>query len=93
MRGRGKHFLEIGLGGTAVYNTYPLSDILVKDLTVVGVARVGYRHQKPGGGLLYKVGLTPMSGLVYNLRSRNWGKMSAFAYPLVGMAVGYTLKQ
>jgi hypothetical protein len=94
LRGRNKHFLEIGLGFTATYDTYPVSDVQIKDLAVMGVARVGYRHQKPEGGLFYKVGFTPMAGLVYDLRYRNRATNlnSAFAYPLVGLAVGYTLK-
>jgi hypothetical protein len=95
LRGRNKHFLEIGLGVTATYDTYPLSDMRIRDLAMMGVARVGYRHQKPEGGLFYKVGFTPMAGLVYDLRYRNRGTNlnSAFAYPLVGLAVGYTIRK
>jgi hypothetical protein len=95
LRGRGKHFLEIGLGGTVTYDTYPLSDTRIRDLAVMGVFRVGYRHQKPEGGLFYKVGFTPMARRVYDLesRSRRGPSGEPFAYPLVGLAAGYTLKK
>ncbi len=95
LRGRGKHFLEIGLGGTVTYDTYPLSDTRVRDLAVMGVFRVGYRHQKPEGGLFYKVGFTPLAGMVYGLESGSGRGPSGepFAYPLVGLAAGYTLKK
>ena len=94
LRGRGKHFLEIGVGGTVTYDTYPLSDTHIRDLAVMGVFRVGYRHQKPEGGLFYKVGFTPLAGRVYNLESRGRRGPSSepFAYPVIGLAAGYTLK-
>jgi hypothetical protein len=94
LRGRDRHFLEMGLGVTATYDTYPLSDTRIRELAVMGVARIGYRYQKPEGGFFFKTGFTPMAGLVYDLRYRIRGTNvnSAFAYPLVGLAVGHTLK-
>ncbi len=92
LRGRGKHFLEIGLGVTTTYDTYPLSETRIRELAVVGVPRIGYRYQKPEGGLFFKTGFTPMAGLLYNLRDRRWATQSAFVYPLVGLAIGHTLK-
>jgi hypothetical protein len=93
LRGRNKHFLEIGLGVTTTYDTYPLSDTRIRELAVVGMARIGYRYQKPEGGLFFKTGFTPMAGLLYNLRDRRWAMGSAFAYPLAGLAVGHTFKK
>jgi hypothetical protein len=94
LRGSGKHFVEVGLGGTVTYDTYPLSETRVRDLAVMGVFRVGYRHQKPEGGFFYKVGFTPLAGWVYDLESRSRrGPLSEpFVYPVVGLAAGYTLK-
>ncbi len=92
LRGRGKHFLEVGLGLTGLYDTYPLSETRIRELAVMGTARIGYRYQKPEGGLFFKTGFTPLAGVLYNLRDRRWATQSAFAYPLVGLAVGYTLK-
>jgi hypothetical protein len=95
LRGRGKHFLEIGLGGTAVYDTYQFAEYRIRDLAVMGVLRVGYRHQKTEGGFFYKAGFTPLAGKVHDLRSRgrNGWSNDVFAYPLIGLGVGYTLKK
>ncbi len=93
LRGRNKHYLEVGLGFTATYDTYRLGESRVKDLALMGVARVGYRHQKREGGLFYKVGFTPVHGVVYNMRNRQNSIGSNFTYPLFGLAIGYTLKK
>jgi len=94
LRGRGRHFLELGLGGTVVYDTYALSDSRINDLAVMAVARIGYRHQKPEGGFFYKVGFTPLLGALYNAEYPERGPLllAPFAYPLVGLGFGYTLK-
>ncbi len=95
LRGRGRHFLELGLGGTVIYDTYALSNSRVNDLAVMAVARIGYRHQKPEGGFFYKVGFTPLLGALYNEYYPERGPLllAPFAYPLVGLGFGYTLKR
>ncbi len=95
LRGRGRHFLELGLGGTVLYDTYALgSNSRINDLAVMAVARIGYRHQKPEGGFFYKVGFTPLLGALYNAYYPERGPLllAPFAYPLVGLGLGYTLK-
>jgi hypothetical protein len=93
LRGRNNHHLEIGLGFTSVYDTYPLSRYQVKDLLLMGVAWIGYRHQKREGGMFYKVGFTPLLGTLYDLRTEEKRENEFFSYPLVGLAIGYTLKR
>lgn len=94
LRGRGKHFLELGLGATVVYDTYRVSSYRIRDLAMMAVARIGYRYQKPEGGFFYKVGFTPMLGTLYNEEYPERGPLlvEPFAYPLVGLGFGYTLK-
>jgi len=93
LRGRNKHYLEVGLGFTTTYGTYRLGESRIKDLALMGVARVGYRHQKREGGLFYKVGFTPVYGVVYNSRSEYKSVGDKFMSPLFGLAIGYTLKK
>jgi hypothetical protein len=100
LRGNRNHHLEIGLGFTPIYDTYPLStsrgeDYQWRDLVVLGVARIGYRYQKREGGFFFKTGFTPLLGTVHNLREEwRWrGKKELFGYPLAGLAFGYTLKR
>jgi hypothetical protein len=98
LRGRNNHHLELGLGFTPMYDTYPIMGLdgqkdVVQDLALMGVARIGYRHQKREGGLFYKIGFTPLLGTVYDLSNRLSRPTELFAYPLVGLSLGYTLKK
>lgn len=93
LRGKNSHHWEVGVGFTPFYDTYLLSDSHIKNLVLMGVARVGYRHQKREGGLFYKVGLTPVQGMIYDMRYRRKRPNEVFSYPLVGLAIGYTLKK
>lgn len=64
--GRSKHHLEIGLGYTQSY-----AAVAKPSTTSIGFGfdnydygsamffRIGYRYQKPEGGLLFRIGLTP----------------------------------
>jgi hypothetical protein len=81
-----------------MYDTYPIMGLdgqkdVVQDLALMGVARIGYRHQKREGGLFYKIGFTPLLGTVYDLSNRLSRPTELFAYPLVGLSLGYTLKK
>jgi hypothetical protein len=93
LKGRNNHHLEVGLGFTSVYDTYPLAETQLRELAVMGVGRIGYRYQKREGGLFFKTGFTPLLGTVYNLGARERRGSEPFAYPLVGLAFGYTLKR
>ena len=66
----------------------------INDLAVMAVARIGYRYQKPEGGFFYKMGFTPLLGALYNADYPERGPLllAPFAYPLVGLGFGYTLK-
>jgi hypothetical protein len=100
LKGTKNNFLEIGLGVTGTYDQYysfdprvPIRDSKVQDLAMMAVVRIGYRHQKREGGLFYKVGFTPLAGVVFDLRQNtNKHTPENFAYPWVGAAIGWTLK-
>jgi hypothetical protein len=98
LRGRNNHHLELGLGFTPMYDTYPLRSLdgqadAAQDLALMGVGRIGYRNQKREGGLFYKIGFTPLLGSVYGLNERTSRSTELFAYPLVGLSLGYTIKK
>jgi hypothetical protein len=100
LKGRQNNFLEIGLGVTGIYDQYysfdprvPIRDSKVQDLALMAVVRIGYRHQKREGGLFYKVGFTPLAGVVLDLRQNaDQTNLENFAYPWMGAAIGWTLK-
>lgn len=100
LRGKQNNFFEVGLGFTAYYDRYsynnpsiPIRDNEVKDLIPMAVLRIGYRHQKPDGGLFYKVGLTPLAGIVLDVRQgADNSSPERFAEPWGGAAIGWTLK-
>jgi len=96
--GKGNHHFELGLGFTPIYDTYPRYDYdgrqyAGQEVVLIGVARIGYRHQKREGGLFYRAGFTPLHGTIYNLLYREVSRNSSFTYPMVGFAIGYTLKR
>jgi hypothetical protein len=100
LKGTKNNFFEIGLGVTGTYDQYysfdpkvPIRDSKVQDLAMMAVVRVGYRHQKREGGLFYKLGFTPLAGVVFDLRKNtNIHTPENFAYPWIGAAIGWTLK-
>jgi hypothetical protein len=93
LKGRGNHHLELGVGFTPIYDTYSLNEDVKQELIMIGVARIGYRHQKREGGLFYRAGFTPLHGTIYNLVYQQRSRYSNFTYPMVGLAIGYTLKR
>ncbi|WP_242928593.1 hypothetical protein [Pontibacter vulgaris] len=90
LRGRGDHFMELGIGLTPLYQEYPEQDVMMqkKEIVLLPVGRLGYRYQQRKGGMFYKAGFTPMAQ--FN-NERNLGR-SKFL-PWFGLAVGYTLKK
>ncbi len=63
--GEEQHFLEIGLGAVVLSTTDLARDFGVaegEDVVlshVVGTGTLGYRYQRPEGGLVFRAGLTP----------------------------------
>ncbi|MDO1451762.1 hypothetical protein Q0590_36145 [Rhodocytophaga aerolata] len=92
-RGKGNHHFELGLGFTPIYDTYSLNEVSRQQAILIGVARIGYRYQKREGGVFYRAGFMPLHGTIYDFNYRQWDRNSNFTYPLVGLAIGYTLKR
>jgi hypothetical protein len=102
LKGRNYNYLEIGLGFTPMYDGYKHSEFSKKyELLALTFLRIGYRHQKPEGGLFFKAGITPVYGIIFNysnypnqpviIDSEN--KRETFALPFMGIALGWTLKK
>jgi len=100
LKGKQNNFFELGLGISGYYDHYSFNnpsltvrENQVRELALMAVLRIGYRHQKSDGGLFYKVGFTPLAGVVIDLDSKfNFNTAEKFAYPLIGAAIGWTLK-
>lgn len=85
---RKKHFLEVGSGLT-IMNNLNYNNNHVENLIIL-VLRIGYRYQKPNGGLFLKVGFLPMYDMyAFNPNPdiiHNTWFMSG------GLGIGYTFK-
>jgi hypothetical protein len=101
IRGTHNNYFEFGLGITPIYDTYnPSQFSTAKDLVVLSVLRIGYRHQKPEGGIFFKAGLTPLRGVIFDLNSNpnstehsQSNNLESFVYPFAGVALGWTFKK
>jgi hypothetical protein len=70
--GRGRHFFEVGLGGSFISfkdkyydpNFYPTDDIFLFDhgSRFWGMMNVGYRRQPLERGVIFRVGISPVFG-------------------------------
>ena len=75
--GQGNSHFEVGAGvgfGTAGIETTDFGDDLAS--TVYGTATLGYRYQKPEGGVMFRAGFTPVVA-------------EGGVFPWVGASVGY----
>lgn len=70
-----KHYFETGIGVTYDFVSYDM----------VLPIRIGYRYQKPDGGLFFKVALTPLLTKSYPIFGEN-----LTAIPWGGLSVGWT---
>ncbi|MBK8808479.1 MAG: hypothetical protein IPO21_18345 [Bacteroidales bacterium] len=70
-----KHHIETGIGFTYYF---------ISDCYIIPV-RIGYRYQKPEGGLLIKVALTPFYGRNIPFDNSNF-------MPWAGLTLGWTFK-
>lgn len=55
--------------------------------SILGNIRLGYKYQNPGGGLFFKVGLTPF----YELFEISGSDLKYSSYPIFGIGIGYSL--
>ncbi|KQC02453.1 hypothetical protein [Pedobacter sp. Hv1] len=84
-----KNFAEFGLGTTIVskksknINGFTLSDEIIdeKGMNALLSSRLGFRHQKPQGGFMYRIGFT----LLYNSYP-----IDHKFIPFGGVSLGYT---
>lgn len=62
--GRGNHHLETGIGATLLAGAIEdLEDEVDESFSgAVGTATLGYRYQRPGGGFVFRAGVTPFFG-------------------------------
>ena len=61
--GAGKHRLELGAGGLALFSSADFDGIgSVAEKGLYGTGTVGYRLQPVNGGFLFKLGFTPIFG-------------------------------
>ncbi|MBI4647700.1 MAG: hypothetical protein HY738_14210 [Bacteroidia bacterium] len=79
--GCGNSYFEIGLGITQLYvfSKEGTSFFGLDDYDYFGFIRIGYRHQKPKGGLFYRIGITPFMFL-----EESYNKL----YPYFGFSIG-----
>ncbi len=68
--GRNKNHFEIGIGYTLIYSAQAYINLQKVEwdfekyvFSSLVPFRIGYRYQKPGGGLFFKVGYTPVLDL------------------------------
>ena len=80
-----KHFIEIGSGVTYMY----IEDQSTESSnfgTLIYAARLGYRYQKPNGGIMYRIGITPLYDFYSDqqnlVKSNTW-------FIFGGISIGY----
>jgi hypothetical protein len=101
--GKKSHHLELGVGLTALL-VNPNSNT-VTDFYTYLTPKIGYRYQRPSGGLFFKATLTPMIDVMhvstYKFEAGKTRNFSSFnnvvglgyaAFPWPGLSIGYTFK-
>jgi hypothetical protein len=88
--GANNHYLEIGGGSTFIYlvqneESYGSSNTSLLLLNT----RVGYRFQKKEGGLLFRIGFTPLFPIIIDKDT----SVDRYFIPFGGISIGYTLKK
>ena len=103
LTGKKSHHLELGVGLTALL-VNPNSDMASEFYTYL-TPKIGYRFQRPNGGLFFRATAAPMIDLL-NVRtnkfatekSRNFSSLNNVAglgygaFPWPGLSIGYTFK-
>ena len=101
--GKKSHHLELGVGLTSLL-VNPNS-IVKSDFYAYLTPKIGYRYQRPQGGLFFKATATPMIDLLSvnthkfgTTKSRSFSTLSNVAgldypaFPWPGLSIGYTFK-
>ena len=101
--GKKSHHLELGIGLTSLV-VNPNSN-MVSDFYTYLTPKIGYRFQRPNGGLFFRATATPMIDILNvstykfgNEKSRNFSSFNNVvgigyaAFPWPGMSIGYTFK-
>ena len=100
LRGKRTNFFEVGFGISGYHDHYsfndpslPVRENQVREFALITALRIGYRHQKPEGGLFYRFGFTPLAGVVIDLDTKfNFKTAEKFGYPFISAAIGWTMK-
>lgn len=75
-----KHHFEIGTGGFITWDYYGDGQKVIRGVRATIIGFLGYRYQKPEGGLMIRGGWTPFYSIYYD-----------WFYPwLGGIGIGYT---
>ena len=89
----GNHFLEMGLGGTAVYASGSASGTGISasgsGLVPLGTVLLGYRRQPPDGGFQFRIGVEALMGKGLALSSPDPAKFGVL--PWIYMSLGFSL--
>lgn len=101
--GKKSHHLELGIGLTSLV-VNPNSN-MVSDFYTYLTPKIGYRYQRPNGGLFLKATASPMIDILNvstyklgNEKSRNFSSFNNVvglgyaAFPWPGLSIGYTFK-
>jgi hypothetical protein len=89
LRGKGDHYLELGIGMTPWYENYKDFDASeISHIVLLSSARLGYRYQKKEGGMFLKAGFTPL----LQFKNKVYENGSSIFFPWGGLAIGFTLK-
>jgi hypothetical protein len=80
LSGKGKSHFEIAGGMLLGLETEPNASYAIIDLT----AFLGYRYQPPGGGFIFRIGLTPFLSLDNDAHYPDTGYMTS-----AGISLGY----
>ena len=93
LRGKQNHYLELGLGITPGFESYPESSFENENKPETPfTVRIGYRYQKRQGGFFLKTGFTPFF-TIYSKSERQQHNSKGNLMPFLGLALGYTLKR
>lgn len=88
--GASNHHLEIGSGSTFFYLVQNEESYSPQSTSLFLLTnRVGYRFQKREGGLLFRIGFTPLFAINVD---KDISSFDRSFYPMGGMSIGYTLK-
>lgn len=101
--GKKSHHFEMGIGLTSLL-VNPNSNLGTDSYTYL-TPKIGYRFQRPNGGLFFRATVTPMIAILnvstFNFGAEKYRQFSSFknvlglgyaAFPWPGLSMGYTFK-